>query len=103
MAFIETYKRVVAESKNSKPKYVVSLGHDRNGRADPIIRGVEQGKLAVDKASKYLPDLSYDGKDALRLERVIEKKTNQLGISTDKPKSIDSAQAVKRLQGMMAD
>lgn len=90
MAFIETYNRVVSETKDRVPRYVVTLGHNRDGRADPIIQAVEQGKLPPQKAKKYLCDLSYDGKDALRLEHVIEQKINHAALENDGAKKISS-------------
>ena len=47
MAFRETYTRIINEAreKRIKPKWFVSLGHDRLGRALPIADAVRAGKI----------------------------------------------------------
>lgn len=59
MAFRETYTRIVNEAreKRIKPKWFVSLGHDPQGRAQPIADAIRAGKLQLDHSLSLLgPD-----------------------------------------------
>ena len=59
MAFKDSYLRIVndARDKKIKPKWFVSLGHDKAGRAQPIAEGVRTGKLLLEHSLNLLsPD-----------------------------------------------
>lgn len=55
MAFIESYKRAVAEAEDTPPRWEVCLGHDPEQRAVAVQQAVEQGLLGRDTAARYLP------------------------------------------------
>ena len=61
MAFKDAYLRIVndARDKKIKPKWFVSLGHDKEGRAQPIAEGVRSKKLLLEHSLNLL---SPDGK-----------------------------------------
>jgi hypothetical protein len=50
MAFRDSYTRLVALARDRKlkPKWFVSLGHDKDGRAQPIAEAVRTAKLNLD-------------------------------------------------------
>lgn len=59
MAFRETYTRIInqAREKKLKPKWFASLGHDPQGRAQPIADAIRAGKLQLDHSLGLLgPD-----------------------------------------------
>lgn len=59
MAFRETYTRIVNEAreKRIKPEWFASLGHDPQGRAQPIADAIRAGKLQLDHSLGLLgPD-----------------------------------------------
>jgi len=59
MAFKDAYTRIVqdARDKGLKPKWFVSLGHDKQGRAGPIADAIRNGKLGIDHAISLMgPD-----------------------------------------------
>jgi hypothetical protein len=57
MAFRESYERELSKAKaqSRQPKWEVSLGHDRDGRAAPIMAAVERGRLTPARAMKLIP------------------------------------------------
>jgi hypothetical protein len=50
MAFKDAYTRLVAQARdrNLRPKWFVSLGHDKDGRAAPVAEAIRTGKLNLD-------------------------------------------------------
>jgi hypothetical protein len=60
MAFKEAYQRYMQESRDSyRPAvWTVSLGHDKAGRARPIIEAVEKGRLPAAYVQRTFPELS---------------------------------------------
>lgn len=56
MAFRDAYKRIVAQSKESGriPVWVPSLGTNPAGRAAPVLRAVEQGRLTPKQAEQAI-------------------------------------------------
>lgn len=52
MAFKDAYLRTVRESRDNhrKPKWFVSLGHDKQSRAQPIADAIQHGKLTLNHA-----------------------------------------------------
>lgn len=59
MAFKDAYTRIVNDARDNKikPKWFVSLGHDKQGRAQPIAEGVRAGKLLLEHSLNLLsPD-----------------------------------------------
>lgn len=59
MAFKDAYTRIVADAreKRIKPKWFVSLGRDKEGRAQPIAEAVRTGKLSLEHSLGLLsPD-----------------------------------------------
>lgn len=70
MAFKESYDRMVGESENKMPNWSVSLGFDKEGRADPIKKAVEQGRLPSQSVKKYLPEL---GDESVSLQQLVTK------------------------------
>lgn len=67
LAFKEAYTALTqkARARNSRPQWRVSLGYDPRQRATSIQEAVEKGRLSLDVAQKYLPDLTMP--DSLRL------------------------------------
>jgi hypothetical protein len=59
MAFKEKYTALVHEARNTfRPvKWEVSLGWDRDGRKEPIKRAIEAGKLSIEAAHEFIPEL----------------------------------------------
>lgn len=49
MAFKDAYTRLVQESRDNhlKPKWFVSLGHDKESRALPIAEAIQAGKISL--------------------------------------------------------
>lgn len=59
MSFRETYTRIVNEARANhiKPKWFVSLGHDKLGRAQPVADAIRAGKIGIDHAISLMgPD-----------------------------------------------
>lgn len=59
MAFKDAYTRLVsdARAKRLKPRWFLSAGHDRQGRAGPIAEAIRTGRLGLDHAIGLLgPD-----------------------------------------------
>lgn len=59
MAFKDAYARIVADARDKriKPKWFASLGHDKEGRAEPIAEAVRTGKLSLEHSLRLLsPD-----------------------------------------------
>lgn len=59
MAFKDAYTRIITESreKRIKPKWFASLGHNKEGRAQPIADAVRNGKLILEHSLGLLsPD-----------------------------------------------
>lgn len=47
MAYKDAYSRLVNDSRDKglKPKWFISIGHDKSGRAGPVAEGIRTGKL----------------------------------------------------------
>jgi len=61
--FIETYSRIIKHARDNRfqpPKWFVSLGDDKSGRAEPVRKAVEQGLLSREQAAVYLPSPVID-------------------------------------------
>jgi|SRR5687768_4012177 len=59
MAFKDSYARIVREARENriKPKWFVSLGHDKQGRAQPVSDAIRAGKVGIDHAISLMgPD-----------------------------------------------
>ncbi len=56
MAFKDAYVRIIndAREKRIKPKWFVSLGHGKEGRAQPIAEAVRSGKLLLEHSLNLL-------------------------------------------------
>lgn len=64
MAFLEKYKELVAESRanNQRATYSLSLGYDREGRADTIKKAVELKAISPERARAISqPEISDEG------------------------------------------
>lgn len=59
MAFKETYQRLVNEARDAgKPVYwTVTLGHDVRGRESVISDAVSKGRLSIEYARQFVPQL----------------------------------------------
>ena len=57
MAFLRGYERITREHRDARQpvQVLVSLGHDRAGRAEAIERAVSAGLLTRERAQVYLP------------------------------------------------
>jgi hypothetical protein len=104
MSFREAYLRIVnaARDKKIKPKWFVSLGHDKQRRAQPIAEAVRTGKLLLEHS---LDLLSPDGKaDVLQLTGhvnhpfLLELKRAQL----EEQKPLDAKDGLRRITAMKA-
>ncbi len=60
MAFKESYVKAVAEARDKRkgPSWRVSLGYDHHGRKGALEEAVRLGRLPIEHARKFLPDLS---------------------------------------------
>lgn len=99
MAFKDAYTRILNEARERpiKPHWFVSLGHDKEGRAQPIAEAVRTGKLTLDHSLKLL---SPDSKaQVLQLTGnvnhpfLLEYKQAQL----EEQKPLDSVTGLKRI------
>lgn len=59
MAFLETYRTRVADARDAgiPVRWIVSLGHDKNGREAPITEAVQLGRISQERAEALLPGL----------------------------------------------
>lgn len=57
MAFKEAYTRLVNEAREAKKQveWQVSLGQDRSGRRDVILRAMSEGKLTPAQGQRFIP------------------------------------------------
>src|SRR5690348_15672079 len=57
MAFLESYRKLVADARAThvEPKWSMSLGWDERGREKPIREAVQKGRLSYESAVEYLP------------------------------------------------
>lgn len=67
LAFKEAYTALTQKARagNARPQWRVSLGYDACQRASAIQEAVEKGRLSLEMAQKYLPNLTLP--DSLRL------------------------------------
>jgi hypothetical protein len=59
MAFKDAYTRLVQEARENhiRPKWFISLGHDKEGRAQPIAEAIRTGKISLNHSLSLLgPD-----------------------------------------------
>lgn len=56
MAFKDAYLRIIRESRDNhrKPRWFVSLGHEKQSRAQPIADAIRNGKLTLDHSIRLL-------------------------------------------------
>lgn len=61
-AYKEAYEKLVSESKFSrkKPKWEPSFGMDKSGREVAVIKALEKGRLKLDEALHFYPELEYN-------------------------------------------
>lgn len=104
MAFKDSYVRIVndARDKKIKPKWFVSLGHDKEGRIQPIAEAVRCGKLLLESSLNLL---SPDGKaQVLQLTGnvnhpfLLEHKKAQL----EEQKPLDTKSGLQRITALKA-
>lgn len=67
MAFKQAYERLVSEACGKQPVWEITLGFDKAGRYDAVLKGVEQGRISVERALAALPDRAPDLRHALKL------------------------------------
>lgn len=60
MAFLEVYRRKVAEARaaGQPVEWLVSLGHDKEGRLTAIRDALDKQRITVEQARHYLPHLT---------------------------------------------
>ena len=77
MAFIESYKSMVAESrrKGIPIKWTASLGHKDSGREGPLLDAVKTGKLTREHVVKLLPYNDIPNEDVIKLLNFNERKS----------------------------
>ena len=79
MAFKEAYARTVSEDCGSRlPKWRVSLGFDRDRRADPIREAIECGRLTAEEGQRYAYILENDRRDDVLLPGVGRRELAQV-------------------------
>lgn len=102
MAFKDAYTRIVADARDKriKPKWFASLGHDKEGRAQPIAEAVRTGKLSL---AHSLGLLSPDSQaQVLQLTGnvnhpvLLEHKQAQL----EEQKPLDAAKGLKHIAAL---
>ena len=73
MAFKEAYQRRVTEARErgQAVNWTVSLGHDPNGREHVIQTAVSAGRLSMEDAQQYIPQL-ISGQVLARIEARLE-------------------------------
>lgn len=59
MAFVECYRRQLAEANGQPPQWRASLGWDASRRAEPILRAVQAGRLPERSAQLMLPPADW--------------------------------------------
>jgi hypothetical protein len=101
MAFKETYVKLVSEARDKKiaVHWQPSLGHDTNGRAEPLQRAVEMGRLSVEHVKPLLPAPKGTGVIA---QFVIEGNATPLLESmtpTAREKAIEHIAKIKEIVG----
>ena len=69
MAFKSAYERIAQRNKNDgmAPGWTVSLGFDKNGRAEPIRKAVQLGRLPATVANNLLPP-GHDRDEILQIK-----------------------------------
>lgn len=69
MAFKETYTRMVQQARDAgQPvEWHVTLGHDPRGRDGVLAVAVQQGRLTLDRARMYAPELPAPSSEVLGL------------------------------------
>lgn len=104
MAFREAYTRIVADARANhiKPKWFVSLGHDKQGRSQPIADAVRAGKLELNHA---LGLLSPDEK--IELLKLTDNTNHPLFLQAPKAvledkAPLDKAQGLKHISELRA-
>jgi len=75
MAFKETYTKLVQEARAYKepPNWTVSLGTDPNKRDRVVLEAVNKGRIPVEYARNFAPELPWDG-EVPQLEHQSETK-----------------------------
>jgi hypothetical protein len=99
MAFKDAYTRLVQEARENhiKPHWFVSLGHDKEGRAQPIAEAIRTGKISLNHSLSLLgPDekaevLQLTGNDSHPF--LLEYKQAQL----EDQKPLDVRDGMKRI------
>jgi hypothetical protein len=102
MAFKDAYTRIVADAreKRIKPKWFASLGHNKEGRAEPIAEAVRTGKLSLEHSLGLLsPDnqaqvLQLTGN--VNHPFLLEHKQAQL----EEQKPLDAAKGLKHIAAL---
>lgn len=71
LAFRDKYLSLVAESRRKRiaPKWLVSLGFDRDQRLSAIRNAVDRGRLTIEAAREYVPEIEYQGQLAILEDR----------------------------------
>lgn len=67
MTFKQAYERLVSEACGRLPVWEITLGFDKQGRYDAVLKAVEHGRITVDQAIAALPDRAPDLRYALKL------------------------------------
>jgi hypothetical protein len=88
-AFGETYARIVQERRASaiKPKWWLTQGYEKNGRAIALRAAIEKGRISVDAAQLLLPEANFKPLPVGQIERSNEVRQLILGVM--KGKSIE--------------
>ncbi len=76
MAFRETYTRMVQQARDAgQPvEWHVTLGHDPRGRDGVLSQAVAQGRISLDRAHDFAPELPAPRSDVLELVEDAVKK-----------------------------
>lgn len=67
MAFKGAYQNAILG--NEKPKWFVSLGHDKNSREGEIAKAYDAGLISYEQVVKYLPSTTIQDTDAKQITK----------------------------------
>lgn len=75
LAFVEKYTAMVREAreKGLAPNWRVSLGHDPEGRAAPLLEAVDKGRITAAQANRLLPAAVH--RDVVQRLEAMQAKT----------------------------
>lgn len=79
-AYKEAYEKLITASRaeRKKPKWSLSPGYDKNGRDTAIVEAIQKGRMTIETALKYHPELEYNPNYEQLLIEYSGKQTHRL-------------------------